>query len=105
MWLVMPRFAPRLLGIILPIVLIHSTCLAFPFIGQKPAPKKDKSASKYEKLAKKAEAGDVDAAKALAKWCYVHDSDTERAQHWLMVAAQHGDASSAKITGYLDTSR
>jgi hypothetical protein len=86
------------------VVVFQATCGAFPFIGQKPAPKKDKSAAKYEKLAKKADAGDVEAAKSLAKWCYVHDATTERAQHWLMVAAQHGDASSAKVAGYLEPS-
>lgn len=101
----MTRFASRILGLLLPIVLIHSNCDAFPF-GQKKSPSKEKSEqSKYEKLAKKARAGDVEAARSLAKWCYQHDADSERALEWLSIAAKNGDAASAKIAGALGSAR
>jgi TPR repeat protein len=61
----------------------------------------DPVSSEYEKLAAKANEGDVEAAKKLAKWCYVHDTDNTRAKHWLEVAAKHGDTSSTKVADHV----
>lgn len=64
-------------------------------------PKATVHVSEYDQLAEKAHKGDVDAARKLAKWCYQHDADNERAKYWLKVAAEHGDESSAKVGDYV----
>jgi TPR repeat protein len=69
--------------------------------GKAAPEKKEKqtksSPSKYERLAEKAHKGDVQAARELAKWCYMNDADNERAKYWLGVAASHGDSGSARV--------
>ena len=80
---------------------VHSMALVFHKTDTK-AVKAAKAQSNYEKLAAKARAGDQKAARDLAKWCYEHDEDSERAKYWLGVAAQNGDESAGKIAEHVE---
>lgn len=72
-------------------------CLKMPHKESAKAAKLAKAREEYDRLAKKADAGDPKAARDLAKWCYTHDDDSERAKHWLQVAAQNGDGDAARL--------
>jgi TPR repeat protein len=72
-------------------------CLKLPHASNPKEVKLEKARQEYARLAAKANAGDSKAARDLAKWCYTHDEDSERAKHWLQVAAQNGDGDAARL--------
>jgi TPR repeat protein len=78
-------------------LLAGCNCLHLPHKPDPKAAKMAKARQEYDRLAAKANAGDAKAARDLAKWCYTHDTDSERLKHWLQVAAEHGDDDAAHL--------